>query len=73
MAHLFSAAVRTPFWSREHFLVTAQNRFYTWLKLWLDLVSVEKQLGLPIPDDATGQMKANLVRLTLMFQSSPMC
>ncbi|TFY74493.1 hypothetical protein EWM64_g9519 [Hericium alpestre] len=44
MAHLFSA----------------ENRFYTWRKLWLNLAIGEKQLGLPIPDKAIEEMKANL-------------
>ena len=57
----------------SHFLLTLQNRFHTWRKLWLNLAIAEKQLGLPIPADAIEQMNANLVRLTLIFQSSPMC
>ncbi|KAH8077415.1 adenylosuccinate lyase [Cristinia sonorae] len=44
MAHLFSSA----------------NRFHTWRKLWLNLAIAEKQLGLPISDEAIEQMKANL-------------
>lgn len=44
MAHLFSPA----------------NRFFTWRKLWLNLAIAEKQLGLPISDEAIEQMKANL-------------
>ncbi|KAK7039176.1 adenylosuccinase ade13 [Paramarasmius palmivorus] len=44
MAHLFSPS----------------NRFYTWRKLWLNLAIAEKQLGLPISDEAIEQMKANL-------------
>jgi len=38
-----------------------QNRFFTWRKLWLNLAIAEKQLGLPISDEAIEQMKANLV------------
>ncbi|KAJ7221770.1 L-Aspartase-like protein [Mycena rebaudengoi] len=44
MAHLFSPA----------------NRFHTWRKLWLNLAIAEKELGLPIPDDAILQMQENL-------------
>ncbi|KAJ8474732.1 hypothetical protein ONZ51_g7032 [Trametes cubensis] len=44
MAHLFSPA----------------NRFHTWRKLWLNLAIAEKELGLPITDEAVEQMKANL-------------
>jgi adenylosuccinate lyase len=40
-----------------------QNRFYTWRKLWLNLAVAEKQLGLPISDEAIEQMKNNLVCL----------
>jgi hypothetical protein len=40
-----------------------QNRFYTWRKLWLNLAMAEKQLGLPISDEAIEQMKNNLVRV----------
>jgi len=46
MAHLFSAS----------------NRFHTWRKLWLNLAIAEKQLGLPISEQAIEEMKANLTR-----------
>ncbi|QRV82625.1 adenylosuccinate lyase [Ceratobasidium sp. AG-Ba] len=44
MSHLFSSSMR----------------FHTWRKLWLNLAIAEKELGLPIPDDAIAQMKDNL-------------
>ncbi|KAL7415781.1 L-Aspartase-like protein [Mrakia frigida] len=44
MSHLFSNSVR----------------FGTWRNLWLNLAIAEKELGLPIPDEAIEQMKANL-------------
>ncbi|KII83674.1 hypothetical protein PLICRDRAFT_47157 [Plicaturopsis crispa FD-325 SS-3] len=44
MAHLFSPA----------------NRFYTWRKLWLSLATAERELGLPVSEEAIEQMKANL-------------
>ncbi|KAG8699937.1 adenylosuccinase ade13, partial [Ceratobasidium sp. 394] len=44
MSHLFSSSMR----------------FHTWRKLWLNLAIAEKELGLPIPDDAITQMKNNL-------------
>ncbi|KAL5525112.1 ADE13 [Sanghuangporus sanghuang] len=44
MAHLFSPAMR----------------FHTWRKLWLNLAIAEKELGLPISDEAIKQMKENL-------------
>lgn len=43
-------------------IVAYQNRFFTWRKLWLNLAIAEKELGLPIPDDAITQMQDNLVR-----------
>ncbi|KAJ3522368.1 hypothetical protein NMY22_g11916 [Coprinellus aureogranulatus] len=44
MSHLFSPA----------------KRFSTWRQLWLNLAIAEKELGLPISDEALEQMKANL-------------
>ncbi|EAU87697.1 adenylosuccinate lyase [Coprinopsis cinerea okayama7 len=44
MAHLFSPA----------------KRFSTWRELWLNLAIAEKELGLPIPDEAIEQMRNNL-------------
>ncbi|KAF8327678.1 adenylosuccinate lyase [Amanita rubescens] len=44
MSHLFSPA----------------NRFYTWRVLWLNLAMAEKELGLPISDEAIQQMKNGL-------------
>lgn len=38
-----------------------QTRFGTWRQLWLTLAIAEKELGLPIPDGAIEEMKANLV------------
>lgn len=40
---------------------TEQMRFHTWRKLWLNLAIAEKELGLPISDQAIEEMKANLV------------
>jgi adenylosuccinate lyase len=68
MAHLFSASVSIEtFSSNGRRSLTdrfgPQNRFHTWRKLWLNLAIAEKQLGLPISDEAIEQMKNNLVRL----------
>ncbi|KAH9477212.1 Phosphoribosylglycinamide formyltransferase [Psilocybe cubensis] len=41
-------------------LFSPAKRFYTWRTLWLNLAIAEKQLGLPISDEAIEQMKANL-------------
>jgi adenylosuccinate lyase len=38
-------------------------RFRTWRQLWLNLAVAEKELGLPISDEAIEQMRNNLVRL----------
>ena len=42
-------------------------RFHTWRKLWLNLAIAEKELGLPISDEAIAQMQANLVRIAYYF------
>ncbi|KAF7421114.1 adenylosuccinase ade13 [Pleurotus ostreatus] len=41
-------------------LFSPAMRFHTWRKLWLNLAVAEKELGLPISDEAIEQMKANL-------------
>jgi len=51
------------FWFIWQFYHRSQNRFYTWRKLWLNLAKAEKQLGLPISEEAIKQMEANLVRI----------
>lgn len=43
------------------YLFSNAMRFKTWRELWLALATAEKELGLPIPDEAIEQMKANLV------------
>ncbi|CAA7262696.1 unnamed protein product [Cyclocybe aegerita] len=42
------------------YLFSPANRFSTWRQLWLNLAIAEKQLGLPISEEAIEQMKANL-------------
>ncbi|KAM0751275.1 adenylosuccinate lyase [Meredithblackwellia eburnea MCA 4105] len=42
-------------------LFSSGTRYGTWRQLWLNLAIAEKQLGLPIPDKAIEEMKANLV------------
>lgn len=65
MSYLFSSAVsivEVPVKASLIFdLLSIQNRFKTWRELWLNLAIAEKQLGLPISDEALEQMKANLV------------
>lgn len=41
-------------------LFSTANRFRTWRKLWLNLALAEKELGLPITDEAIEQMRVNL-------------
>lgn len=41
-------------------LFSPATRFRTWRQLWLWLAQAQKQLGLPIPDDAIAQMGAHL-------------
>ncbi|KAG6861131.1 Phosphoribosylglycinamide formyltransferase [Termitomyces sp. Mi166 len=54
MAHLFSPA----------------NRFYTWRSLWLNLAIAERELGLPISEEAIEQMKANLHLTPEQFETA---
>jgi adenylosuccinate lyase len=41
-------------------LFSPATRQYTWRKLWLDLATAEKELGLDIPDAAITQMEQHL-------------
>ena len=41
-------------------LFSNATRFGTWRQLWLALATAEKELGLPIPDAAIAEMRANL-------------
>ncbi|KAG8900842.1 adenylosuccinase ade13 [Tulasnella sp. 403] len=41
-------------------LFSNEMRFHTWRKLWLNLAIAEKELGLPISDEAVQEMEANL-------------
>lgn len=51
-------------------LFSAQTRFGTWRQLWLSLAQAEKELGIPISDEAIEEMKANLVRRPLIDLTS---
>lgn len=42
-------------------------RFRTWRQLWLNLAIAEKDLGLPISDEAIEQMRSNLVSFQLIW------
>ncbi|KAI9706893.1 MAG: adenylosuccinase ade13 [Bogoriella megaspora] len=57
---------KTPFDSRyasEEMkkLFSPRTRFSTWRQLWLWLAEAEKELGLPISDEAITQMRANIM------------
>jgi adenylosuccinate lyase len=41
-------------------LFSARRKFETWRLLWLWLAEEERRLGLPIPEEAIGQMRAHL-------------
>ena len=41
-------------------LWSAQTRYGLWRRLWLALAEAEKELGVPIPDEAIVQMRAHL-------------
>lgn len=41
-------------------LFSNKTRFRTWRQLWVWLAKAEKQLGLPISDEAISQMEAHL-------------
>jgi adenylosuccinate lyase len=42
-------------------IFSARERASTWRQLWVWLAEAEKELGLPIPDEALDQMRANVV------------
>ena len=41
-------------------LFSAQRKFETWRLLWLWLAEEERRLGLPISEEAIGEMRAHL-------------
>ena len=41
-------------------IFSAATKFSTWRRLWLALAEAEKELGLPVTDDALQQMRAHL-------------
>ncbi len=42
-------------------IFSARERASTWRQLWVWLAEAEKELGLPIPDEALDQMRAHVV------------
>src|SRR6266851_6495114 len=44
-------------------IFSARFKFETWRRLWLWLAEEERRLGLPISEEALGEMRANLTRI----------
>ncbi|KAG6820547.1 hypothetical protein H0H93_015432 [Arthromyces matolae] len=44
--------------------------FYTWRTLWLNLAIAERELGLPIPEEAIDQMRSNLNLTPEQFETA---
>ena len=44
-------------------LFSPRFKFETWRRLWLWLAEEERRLGLPIPEEAIGQMRASLTQI----------
>src|SRR5438552_5494092 len=53
LAERYASSAMLELWS-------ARKRYGLWRRLWLALAEAEKELGVPIPDDAIAQMKAHL-------------
>lgn len=56
--HVYQTPLSSRYASKEmSYLFSPANRFYTWRVLWLNLAIAEKELGLPISDEAIEQMR----------------
>jgi adenylosuccinate lyase len=55
--HPLSGRYASPEMLRLH---SPRHRYSTWRRLWLALAEAEQELGLEIPDEVIGQMRANL-------------
>ena len=53
LAERYASAAMLELWS-------PQNRYSLWRRLWLALGEAEQRLGVPIPDEALGAMRAHL-------------
>ncbi|MEO7502711.1 MAG: adenylosuccinate lyase [Gemmatimonadaceae bacterium] len=53
LSERYASEVMLELWS-------PRTRYGLWRRLWLALAEVEKELGVPIPDEAIEQMRANL-------------
>jgi adenylosuccinate lyase len=61
MHDVYSSALSERYASRAMLeLWSARTRYGLWRRLWVALAEAEKKLGLPIPDEAIEQMRANL-------------
>ena len=53
LAERYASRAMVELWS-------AQTRHGLWRRLWLALAEAEKELGVPIPDEAIAQMRSHL-------------
>jgi adenylosuccinate lyase len=61
---IYSSALSERYASRAMLeLWSARTRYGLWRRLWLALAEAEKKLGVPIPDEAIAQMRANLDKI----------
>ena len=61
MHDVYSSALSERYASRAMLeLWSARTRYGLWRRLWVALAEAEKKLGVPIPDEATEQMRANV-------------
>lgn len=57
----YQTPLSTRYASQEMMTIfSARERASTWRQLWVWLAEAEKELGLPIPDEALEQMRANV-------------
>ncbi|KAL2188748.1 Adenylosuccinate lyase [Thermothelomyces heterothallicus CBS 203.75] len=58
----YQTPLSTRYASQEMMTIfSARERASTWRQLWVWLAEAEKELGLPIPDEAIEQMRANVI------------
>ncbi|HEY3257866.1 MAG TPA: adenylosuccinate lyase [Gemmatimonadaceae bacterium] len=61
MHDIYSSPLSERYASRAMLeLWSARTRYGLWRRLWLALAEAEKELGIPIPDEAIAQMRAHL-------------
>ncbi|XP_045471577.1 adenylosuccinate lyase [Harmonia axyridis] len=61
---VYRSALSTRYASKEmQYLFSDQKKFSTWRKLWINLATAEKQLGLNISEDQIIEMKNNIYNI----------